>query len=113
MRIWVRMKKNPNVTKNILESDFDEQTMEKIIDNKPSKLGEILSSRKAPGIVSSYNTNSSDPSMTFKGKEDAGAVDNYLDAKLEDAKARAEEREKKTGRPFRNRKQKPKKKRRN
>ena len=36
MRIWVRYKNNPSVLKNISESDFDENKMEKV-ENKENK----------------------------------------------------------------------------
>lgn len=99
MRIWVRYKNNPSVLKNISESDFDENKMEKV-ENKENKAvwKDILSSHKAPGIVSSRNQSSS--GLSFHGKLDEGSVGNFLDEKLESAETRAAQRNKKYGSSF-------------
>lgn len=100
MRLWVKLKNNPTITKNISDKDFDEKTMIKIENNNDSsKLDEIIKERKAPGISTTSSRNQ-EPSLSFNGKIDEGAVGNYLDAKLESAKERAVDRNNKNKSSF-------------
>lgn len=94
MKIWIKMKNNPSVSKLIEESDFNIETMDKVEVNN-SKLKDMFKSKTAPGI----STNSG-PSITYNNKLDSGAIGDYLDTTLDSAKKRAIEREKTGGNAF-------------
>ena len=108
MRIWVRMKSNPSIKKNISEESFDKNTMIRMSDdeiNDQNKVGSInitqmLSSGKAPGLISSRGITGSKGSTDFNGKLDNGAMEDLLDRGLEAAKPRALERKKTKGKGF-------------
>lgn len=89
----------------ISESSFDSSTMKRIEDDNEevklkaeSNLKEMLSKRKAPGIVMG---GSKRPSLYHNHKLDSGAVGDLLDVGLDGAKKRAVNRNKKMGHSFR------------
>ena len=89
----------------ISESSFDESTMIRLEETEEEKeksvanLKDMLSSRKAPGIVTSTGSKER-PSLMHNGKIDAGAVGNLLDVGLDGAKKRAVKRNKVKGSSF-------------
>ena len=94
MKIWIKMKDNPSVSKLIEESDFNIETVDKV-EVSNDKLKDMFKSKAAPGI----STNSG-PSITYNNKLDSGAIGDYLDTTLDGAKKRAIEREKTGGNAF-------------
>lgn len=88
----------------IMDFRFDESKMTYVGENDPPKqTADFWKSGQCPGIITTdYNQfRDSHHGTTHNGKLDSGAVEELLDKGIEEAKGRADERQKKIGSSFR------------
>lgn len=105
--IWVRLRDHPNKQVFISESAYDPEKHIKPTEEEEKSIKEIHSfnikticqTKSAPGMH--FKIDTSRGSLTYNGKLDSGATDELIERGLEGAKARAQERQKKTGHAFR------------
>jgi hypothetical protein len=87
----------------IMDNRFDERRMIYVGENEPPKHPDVFTSEGCPGIITTTYSQFRDShhGLTYKNKLDEGAVEEVLDKGIEEAKARAVERNKKQGSSFR------------
>lgn len=87
----------------IMDFRFDESKMIFIGENDPPKHPDIFTSGECPGIITTDYSKFRDShhGTMHNGKLDSGAVEELLDKGIEEAKGRANERQKKIGSSFR------------
>ena len=87
----------------IMDFRFDESKMIFIGENDPPKHPDIFTSGECPGIITTDYSKFRDShhGTMHNGKLDSGAVEELLDKGIEEAKVRANERQKKIGSSFR------------